>query len=136
MKSAFRFEVRPDVYLGRVWATAVVVAIALAAIYACKGGSFDPALVVPLDGWHARDPAGALYVDTWAAIFSDAVQVGFGLWSVVLLVLGLYRLVASRKFVVTCFSLGGAFAGVAFFIPSWTAILAKFLVERYPFLVN
>lgn len=58
LKSAFRFEVRPDVYLGRVWGTAVVAVLALSAIYAYKGGSFDPALVEPLDGWHARDPAG------------------------------------------------------------------------------
>jgi hypothetical protein len=127
---------RPDVYAGRVWATAMITGVILMIYYCFHDGNFDVNFVAPTNGWQSHDPAGGLYLDTWKAIVSDALQVGFGLWGGVLVCLGLYRLAREFKFAPACFSLGAAFIGMAVLLPSLMQPLIGFLVERYPFLVK
>lgn len=137
LKSAFRHEVRPEVYLGRVSTTALLAVIALAAVYCFHNGQFDTKFVIPPAGeFKPRDPGGGLYVDTWMAIAADAAQVGFGLWGGILVLMGIYKLFSARRFVLTAFTLGGAFLGMTYFIPFWTPTLLKWLVEKYPMLAG
>jgi len=137
LKSSFRHEVRPDLYLGRVSTTVLLAVIALAAVYCFHNGQFDTKFVIPPAGeFKARDPAGGLYVDTWMAIAADAVQVGFGLWGGILVLMGLYKILFARRFVLTAFTLGGAFLGMTYFLPFWTPSLLKWLIEKYPILAG
>ncbi len=137
LKSAFRHEVRPDVYLGRVSTTAMLAVIALAAVYSFHDGQFDTKFVIPPGGdFKPRDPAGGLYVKTWMDIAADSLQAGFGLWGVVLVLMGLYKALFARRFVLTAFTLGGAFLGMTYFIPFWTPPLLKWLMEKYPILAG
>lgn len=136
LRSAFRYEVRLDDYLGRAWATAILAALILAAIACLKNGQLDPKYLAPPDGWQAKDPAGNLYMETWANILVNAMQAGFSLWGAVLVFLGIFRGLTAHKFVLGCFTLGGAFIGFAYFLPSSAQILLKMLIERYPVLVQ
>ena len=141
LRSAFRHEVRPDDYLGRVWATATIVALILAAMASWKHGQFDttgvlPSGLIPDGRWTAHDPAGGLYVETWATILVNSMQAGFGLWGAVLIVIGFFRIFTAHKYVFACFSLGAAFIGFAFVLPSMTQALLKIAVEHYPLLVQ
>jgi hypothetical protein len=111
-------------------------ALVIAGIYAFQNGSFHTEILVPMNGWHPRDPSGALYIETWSAILSDACQVGFGLWGGVLLLKGLWRIAREGKFAPIYFSLGVAFVGMAVAIPALFPILNQWLVHHYPALAG
>lgn len=137
LRMAFRHEVRFDDYMLRVWVTSVLAGAVVAYLVASRGGQFDLNIILPSGGvWHARDPQGALYIETWGTILVNAMQVGFGLWGAVLIFLGSYRAFTAHKFVFGCFSLGIAFVGFALVLPSWTQILLNMIVERCPMLVS
>ena len=137
LKSAFHHEVRPDVYLGRVSTTILLAVIVLGAVYCFHDGQFDTKFVIPPAGeFKPRDPAGGLYADTWMAIFADAVQASFGLWGGILVLIGIYKILFARRFVLTAFTLGGAFLGMTYFVPYWTPTLLKWLLEKYPVLAG
>ena len=137
LRLTFRHETRPDVYLGRVWLTFWIALPVWAAVFSYKQGGLDPAYLIPfpVGTWHPSDPAGGLYVETWASILVDALQAGFGLWGAILIFSGVYRAVTTRKAFISCFSLGGAFMGFTYFLPTWAPMLLKMIVDHYPFLV-
>jgi hypothetical protein len=132
LRSSFAHDVRPDEYAARISSTTMVAALVIAGIYAFQNGSFQTDIVVPMNGWHPRSPSGALYIETWSAILSDAAQVGFGLWGGVLLVKGLWYIAREGKFAPIYFSLGVAFVGMAVFIPALFPILSQWLMQHYP----
>ena len=136
LRLTFRHEVRPDVYIGWAWATFWVAVLVWAGVFSYKDGVFDLSCIVPvpLGTWHSHDPAGGLYIETWATILVDSMQAGFGIWGVVLILSGLYRAVTTQKAFISCFSLGGAFLGFAWFLPSWARPLLKMVADHYPFL--
>lgn len=138
LRLTFRHEVRPDVFLGRAWATFWVALLVWSAIFCWRNGSVDPSFLLPMPAgtWHARDPAGALYIETWATILVFSLQAGFGVWGAVLIAAGFYRLVTTKKAFASCFSLGGALLGFTWFLPSWGPPLLKMIVERYPSLAQ
>jgi hypothetical protein len=132
LRTAFTYDVRPDEYAARVSSTTTVAAIVIIAIYGWSNGSFHPEVIAPLNGWRSHDPSGALYIETWSSILSDAAQIGFGLWGGVLLLTGLWRLAREGKFAPIYFSLGVAFVGMAVILPSLFPILTQWLVSKYP----
>jgi hypothetical protein len=134
LRSAFQFEVRPDVYAGRIWTTAIIVGLGLVAIYCFKDGNVDLKFVAPVGGFTPRNPEGVLYVERWQAILTDSLQIGFGLWGVELLVRSVYRLAREFKFAPAGFSLGIAFLTFAYFVPALLQALVPLVTDHYPFL--
>ncbi len=129
---------RPDVFIGRAWLTFWVALIVWSGITVFRNGQVQAAYLVPmpLGTWQVHDPAGGLYVETWATILVDSLQAGFGLWGVILLITGVWRAITTHKAFISCFSLGGAFLGFTYFLPSWAPVLLKLVVEHYPVLAQ
>jgi hypothetical protein len=136
LRAAFKHEVRPDDYLLRVWATSILAAGYFAYTTATRSGQFDFNLLIPSGGWHGIDPYGGLYLNTWGNILVNALQAGFCVWGGFLFFLGVYRVFTSHKYVFACFSLATAFFGFAFFLPNWTEVLLRMLIEKCPILVQ
>ncbi len=136
LRLTFRHEVRPDVYIERAWLTALIVAVVWAALTVYKNGQVQMEYLLPLPfgTWHTCDPVGALYVESWTTILVNSLQAGFGIWGVVLMISGLHRAVTTQKAFLFCFSLGGAFLGFTWLLPSGALSLLKILVEQYPIL--
>ena len=134
LRTAFQFEVRPDVYAGRIWSTAIIVGLGLIAIYCFKDGNFDLKLVVPLGKFVARNPEGVLYIERWQAILTDSLQIGFGLWGAELLLRAVYRVAREFKFTPEAFSLGIAFLTFAYFVPALLQALVPLVIQHYPVL--
>lgn len=132
LRNSFTYEFRPDEYAAKISSTMTVAAIVIAGLYGFNNGAFHPELLAPLNGWHAHDPSGALYVDTWSAILADAAQVAFGLWGGVLVLTGLWRIAREGKFAPVYFSMGVAFIGMAVILPSVFPIVVKWLISKYP----
>lgn len=136
LKLAFRDEVKPDDYLTRVWATAFLVGGIECFLAMYKNGQIDVTNLVPMGGgWHSRDAYGNLYLETWSSIAVSALQIGFTLWAVILVFMGIRRLFSSNKYVFACFSMGIGFGMLAAFLPSIVTPLLKMLVEKMPYLV-
>ncbi|MBX9690453.1 MAG: hypothetical protein K2X27_27305 [Candidatus Obscuribacterales bacterium] len=136
LKQAFKHELRPSEYLFRVWLTSILSGAYFAYSSASVSGQFDAKLLIPFGGWHAHNPSGGLYMETWGTILVDSLQAGFGLWGAVLIFLGLYRVFSAHKYVFACFYLGIAFLGFVLVLPNWTQILLGMLVEKCPLLVQ
>lgn len=136
LRAAFKHEVRPEEYLFRVWLTALIVGVYFAYTTATQNSQFQLAILIPFDGWHAHDPTGALYIETWGNILVNSLQFGFGIWGAVLIFLGCYRAFTSHKYVFACFYLGIAFLGFVLVLPNWTEVLLRMLAEKCPVLVQ
>jgi hypothetical protein len=134
LRSAFQFEVRPDVYAGRIWSTAIIGGLVLIGIYCYKDGNFDLKMVAPMAQFSPRNPEGVLYIERWQAILSDSLQIGFGLWGAELLGRALYRVAREFKFTPEAFSLGIAFLTFAYFAPALLQALVPLVTEHYPIL--
>jgi len=136
LRKAFIYDVRPDAYLKNAWSTASFIILGLGAYAAYRPGAIDPNLIIPLTGWHARNPEGTLYMEVWANVVANAIQVSFGFWGGWLLLLGLGRLAFSRTFVKTCFSLGTAFVVAAVATPFLVAALTDLIANKFPNLLT
>jgi hypothetical protein len=136
LRKAFIYDVRPDAYLTNAWWTAVLFTLGLFAYAAYRPGAVDPSLAMPVSGWHTRNPEGVLYVELWANIVANAIQASFGFWGGWLFLLGLGRIVFSRTYVKTCFSLGAAFVVVAVATPYLVAALTNLIADKFPTLLN
>lgn len=136
LKQAFQHEVRPADYMGWVLLTALVVAAFMSWQEIYAGGELHFLNLVPLDSWHAHDPRGLLYIETWMNIGTNAFQLGFFIWGTVLILLGVVRLVAKHRYVFACFFLGIGFVGIALALPRCILPLVQLAVERFPFLAN
>lgn len=138
LRTTFSYEVHPDVYIGRAWATCWLAALVLAALAAYKNGVLDAAYLVPLPfgTWQTHDPGGGLFIETWATIAVNALQFGFGIWGAVLIFTGVYRAATTRKAFMFCLTLGAAFLAFTYFLPIWTPPALKFATDQYPFLVQ
>jgi hypothetical protein len=136
LRSAFVYDVRPDAYLSNVAWTSVLTALVMAGMLVWHNESIMPLYLVPFDGWHARNPDGQLYVELWANIIANALQIGFGFWAAILFLLGLGRLLFARKFVQTCFTLGAAFLVACAVSGLLTQIVFQWLTEKYPILLK
>ncbi len=137
LRLAFKHEVRPEKYLFRVWITAIIAGGYFSYVAASKFGQYDLSLLIPLTGrWQGHDPAGGLYMETWSTILVDSLQTGFAIWAAVLILLGVFRIFTSHKYVFACFYLGIAFFGFALGLPNWTQVLLNMLIERCPLLVQ
>lgn len=136
LRMAFRHEIRFDDYLMRVWVTALIVGCSMSIIGTLRNGQIDFSLLLPFNGWHARNNDGVLYVELWANILGNSLQAGFALWGSVLLFLGSYRAFTAHKFVFGCFSLSIAFIGFAMAVPSWLQQLLILIVDKCPYLIQ
>lgn len=137
LKMAFRDEVRPNDFMGRVWLTAIVVWLALSGMAICPDGSrVVIGNVVPMGDWHPLNPSGQLYVEVWSTILVNANQIAFGLWGGVLLLMGVKRLVTGNKYVFGCFFLGIAFIGIACALPSCVQAILQIVVQKFPALMQ
>lgn len=134
LRTAFVYDVRPDAYLANAAWTVVVAAIVMAAMVVWRGDTLVPALLLPLNGWVARNPDNVLYAEVWANILANALQIAFAFWAGILILLGLGRLIFARKFVRTCFTLGVAFTIMAVAAPPLTAFFFNWLIRKYPLL--
>lgn len=132
LRAAFQYEVRPDVYVARVWWTAALVGIGYAAMLMYRNGSVVAEVVVPLAGWHARNPDGAMYMEVWATVVANALQVAFGFWGAWLVLVGAGRLVVNRRLVRAAFGLGIAFGVVAVAAPFAVALAAQACIAKWP----
>lgn len=132
LRMAFIDEIRPAEYMGRIIMTSAVVAFVLAANICLVEGQFHLDYVFPAQLGLARDPRGVLYLETWANLIVNAFQAGFILWSIVLLVLGIKRILASHKYVWGFFFLSFAFAGFALSMPNLAELIVAMIVEKFP----
>lgn len=132
MRTAFQNEVRPNVYFGRVMGTAAVIALGMIGLHCFHQGKLHPEFIAPLNGWYSRDPAGVLYIETWATIFVNALMIGFGFWGGWLVLVGIVKVPLVKRFVPTCFTLGGAFLVMAYILPQLVQVLTQMLASAYP----
>jgi hypothetical protein len=137
LKQAFADEIHINDYLGNISYTVIAAAIILCGSVAFHSGEFVLSYLFPTDGhWHARDPAGSLYVETWCTIFINACQVGFGFWGAVLFAIGFKRVLTAHKYFFGCFSLGLTFCGFAWYLPMMSQPIFQMLVDRMPYLMS
>lgn len=134
MRSAFQNEVRPGVYLSRALTSAVLIALGMAGLAGFKQGAFHLEFLAPMQGWFARDPAGSLYIETWATILVNALMLSFGFWGAWLVLIGLVKIPLSKRFVPTCFTLGGTFLVLSYVVAPLVQVLCQILVQHYPLL--
>lgn len=137
LKLAFRDEIRPDEFMGRVWLTATVIIITLSVMTVVPTGQqADINNLLPMGNWHPRNPGGAAYIELWATILVNASQISFGIWGGILLLTGVKRLITSNKFVFGCLFLGMCFIGIAVALPSCVQPLLQIAVNQYPVLMQ
>ena len=132
LRAAFQYEVRPDVYMVRVWWTAGLVCIGYLGMLTYRNGAVVPDLVLPLATWHARNAEGSLYMEVWATAIANGLQVGFGVWGAWLILMGLWRLVINKRLVRAAFGLGIAFAVAALSAPYGVAAVFRFAIAKWP----
>lgn len=136
LRSAFTYDVRPEIYISNATWTAILVGVALAGLAAWRNETINPLLIAPLNGWHAKNPDGALYIEIWANILANSVQVGFGLWGAVLFCLGLGRLLFAQKFIRSCFAFAIVFLIIAFGAPPLVQFAFTTAIDTYPELIK
>jgi hypothetical protein len=142
LRQAFKDEIKLNDYLVYIWYTTVLVSLGLCArhmLHVAPSGSSEliVSFLFPTDGsWHAQDPDGHLYVETWSTILINSMQVGFGGWGMILMAMGMKRLVSSHKYFFGCFSLGLTFCGFAWYLPIMSQPILQMLVDRMPFLTT
>lgn len=137
LRLAFKHEVHPKDYFLRVWITSLVACVFFAYGQATQSISFDSSALFPPGGhWQSHDPTGRLYLQTWSTILINSLQTGFAVWGIVLLLLGIFRIFSSHKYVFACFYLGFAFMGFCIVLPGWTETLLNLLIDKCPVLVQ
>lgn len=137
LRQAFKNEVRPDEFMGKVTITAVVALLVLSGLAACPQGQFDLTNLMPAGStWISRTPAGGLYIELWATILVNAYQFAFFLWGIILFGMLIKRILTSNKYIFGCLFLAIMFVGIALALPSCVQSLLQIVIERYPNLVS
>jgi hypothetical protein len=136
LRTAFQNEVRPGEYFSRALLLALLVAIGMAGMTAFNQGAWHLEFLMPRQGWFPRDPAGNLYVETWATILVNGLIIGFGFFGGWLILVGLVKIPLAKRFVPTCFTLGGALLVLAFMSAPLVQTLLQIAVQHYPHLTN
>ncbi|MBY0547783.1 MAG: hypothetical protein K2W95_10845 [Candidatus Obscuribacterales bacterium] len=136
LRQAFKNEVRPDEFMGKITVTAVVALLVLSGLATCPQGQFDLINLMPTGNWISRTPAGGLYIELWATILVNAYQFAFFLWGIVLFGMLIKRILTSNKYIYGCLFLSIMFIGIALALPSCVQSLLQIVIERYPNLVS
>lgn len=136
LRTAFQNEVRPREYLGRAIGIGFLVVLAMAGMHAFKQGAFHPEFLAPLQGWFPRDPAGNLYIETWGTFLVNGISIGFGIIGAWLVLVGIVKIPLAKRFVPTCFTLGGALLVLAYIATPLVQTLLQIAVQYYPHLTG